>query len=158
MQRVRVRVKQISDRSFEIFFNRQTMVLTQALKRPGKNGRLAKTCALYLGADSYDAAVSIANEIRGRYPQARISIRQSKRLKTAFEVKINHPAVELILQGWLYRSETTGQRVERHLKVVASRPSLQPDLPSRRHSAPVAPRHTGRTLVTGRAGITVGID
>lgn len=150
MNRIRVRAQQLGDRHFQINLSNRIAVVTQSLLRAGKGGRMARVKAAYFGFNSHDEAIKFANEIRGRFPKVRLQVRKSERLTTAFEVKVSHENAERLAWEIVQRSETTGQRIERHLKVVAARPSLAPD-------APVAPRHTNRTLVIS-GGRAIGID
>jgi hypothetical protein len=126
-------------------------VITQTLLRKGKGGRLSRVKATYLGFDDFETANQAAKQIKAQYPKIQISLRPAKRLKTKFELKVRGNEAEQIAWDALKAMPTTSQRVERHLKVVATRPSLAPD-------APVLPRHTGRTLVTTSCGRAIGID
>lgn len=151
MNRIRVQAKQLGDRHFQINLSDRVAVVTQSLLRAGKAGRMARVKAAYFGFPSHDEAMKFANEIRGRLPKVRLQVRKSERLGTAFEVKVSHENAEQLAWEIVQRAETTGQRIERHLKVVATRPSLAAD-------APVLPRHTGRTLVMTGSGRAIGID
>lgn len=151
MLKIRVRVQQLEDRHFFIQFSDRVGAVTQTLKRPGKNGRKAKTVAGYFGFEYFNDANRFAAITKQRFPNARIQVRPSKRLTGCmFEVKVSHLVVEQLIADCLKTTPTTGERIQRHLQVVRSMPSLAPD-------APAKPRHTGRTLVT-MAGRTVGID
>jgi hypothetical protein len=120
---------------------------------------MAKVVTGYFGFNSASEAIAAANDIRRQFPKARIEVRPSQRLSTTHELKISHEAIEAIIQNFLKLLETTSQRVTRHLQLVASRPTLQPDQPSTRYSrTPVQTRSGGRTI-TSRDGLTtVSID
>jgi prepilin-type processing-associated H-X9-DG protein len=142
-----------------ITINQRLGYITKTLARKGKGGRLAKVVAAYFGFNSASEAIAAANEIRRQFPKARIEVRPSQRLQTTHELKISHKAIEAIIQNFIKLLETTSQRVVKHLQVVKSRPSIQPDSPSRRYSnAPATPRHTGRTMVAMSDGHLIGID
>ena len=157
MPRIRVQARQLCDRHFQIALSNRIAVITQSLLKPGKGGRKARVKAAYFGFPDHDAAQVFANNIRGRFPKARIQVRKSERLSTPIEVKISGDFVEKLAWELVMTSESTGQRIERHLKAVAARPSIEPDQPSRRYTAMVQPRHTGRTMVAA-GGRRVGID
>lgn len=150
MNRIRVTAKQLGERHFQINLSNRIAIVTQSLLRAGKGGRMARVKAAYFGFGTHNEAMQFANQIRRRFPKVRLQVRKSERLTTAFEVKVSHENAERLAWEIVQRSETTGQRIERHLKVVATRPSLAPD-------APVAPRHTGRTLVMS-GNRAIGID
>lgn len=140
MNRIRVTAKQLGERHFQINLSNRIAVVTQSLLRAGKGGRMARVKAAYFGFGTHDEAMQFANQIRGRFPKVRLQVRKSERLTTAFEVKVSHENAERLAWEIVQRSETTGQRIERHLKVIASRPSLAPD-------APVRKSYHGRTVV-----------
>ena len=159
MQRIRVRVQQLGDRHFQVNLCSRIALITQSLLRSGKNGRMARVKAGYFGFDSFDEAQVFADSVRKRYPKARMQVRVGKRLAMAYEVKVSHDAVESLAWELLKQLPSTSQRIERHLKAVASRPSVTPDSPSERWvNAPVQSRSANRRTVIGRAGITVGIE
>jgi hypothetical protein len=160
MNRIRVTVQLLEDRHQFIRINQRLGYITKTLARKGKNGRLAKVVVGYFGFNSASEAIAAANEIRRQFPKARIEVRPGQRLETTHEIKVAHEAVEAIIQNFLKLLETTSQRVVRHLQVVHSRPSLQPDQPSRRYSrTPVLNRSAGRATITSRDGLTtVSID
>jgi hypothetical protein len=150
MPRIRVSVQCLGERHSLVKFNARIAMITQTLKRAGKNGRRARVVAGYFGFPDQDAAMTFVRNIQGRFPKARVQVRAAERLGTAVEVKVSGEFVEALCWELLRNTQTTGQRVERHLQAVASMPSVRPD-------APALPRHTRRELVTvgGRA---VGID
>jgi hypothetical protein len=120
---------------------------------------MARVKAGYFGFDGFDDAQAFADSVRRRYPKARIQVRTGKRLATLFEVKVSHDAVESLAWEMAQRVPTTSQRIEQHLKTVSKRPSVTPDPPSDRWlNAPVQNRNVNRRTVTGRSGITVGIE
>lgn len=148
--RIRVSARQLGDRHFQICLSSRIAIITQSLLRPGKGGRMARVKAAYFGFASHDEAIRFANEIRGRFPKARLEVRQAQRLQAAFEVKVIGDFVEKLAWEIVQRSETTSQRIERHLQLVRCRPASQPIMPS-------ASRTSGRTMVAA-AGHLVGID
>ncbi len=159
MPRIRVTAKQLGDRHFQINLSNRIAVITQSLLKPGKGGRKARVKAAYFGFPDHDSAQVFANNIRGRFPKARIQVRTSERLDSPIEVKISGDFVERLAWELVYSSESTGQRIQRHLQVVASRPSIEPDQPSTRWAnAATKPRHTGRETVTTRSGRTLSIN
>lgn len=151
MSRIRVIAKQLGDRHFQINLSNRIAIVTQSLLRAGKGGRMARVKAAYFGFSTHDEAMQFANQIRGRFPKVRLQVRKSERLTTAFEVKVSHENAERLAWEIVQRSETTGQRIERHLRVVATRPSLAPD-------APVRKSYHGRTVVMTGTGQAIGID
>jgi len=152
MQRVRVSVRQLGDRHFQVNLCNHVALITQSLLRAGKNGRMARVKAGYFGFDSFDEAQVFADSVRRRYPKARMQVRAGKRLAMAYEVKVSHDAVEAMAWELLHQLPTTGQRIERHLQAVASRPSVFPDYPVMR-------RASGRRTITSRDGLTcVGLE
>lgn len=159
MQRIRVRVQQLGDRHFQVNLCSRVAIITQSLLRAGKGGRMARVKAGYFGFDSFDEAQAFADSVRRRYPKARIQVRAGKRLALAFEVKVSHDAVEALCWEMAHRQPTTSQRIERHLAAVSTRPSVTPDSPSSRWAnAPAQNRSANRRTITGRAGVTVGIE
>jgi hypothetical protein len=160
MAKIRVRVQQLEDRHFFVQFSDRVGAVTQTLKRAGKNGRLAKTVAGYFGFEYFNDANRFAAQVKQRFPNARIQVRPSKRLTGCmFEVKVCHLVVEQLIADCLKQATTTSQRIERHLKAVATMPSVQPDGPSdRRYAAPQASRGSGRATVMTRSGHCVGIE
>jgi hypothetical protein len=126
-------------------------LITQTLLRKGKGGRLSRVKASYLGFDDFETANLAAKQLKAQHPKVQIFLRPAQRLKTKFELKVRGNEAEQIAWDALKAMPTTSDRVARHLKVVATRPSLAPD-------APVLPRHTGRTLVMTGTGQAIGID
>lgn len=158
MMRIRVRAKQLGDRHYFIALSNRIAIITQSLLRPGKGGRKAKVIAGYFGFPDRDAAMAFTNNIRGRFPKARIEVRTAERLDSAIEVKISGDFVEQLAWELLKNSESTGQRIERHLQIVRNRPSLEPDAPSHRYTAPQFNRGSGRKTLVTATGRAIGID
>jgi hypothetical protein len=163
MARIRVKVRQLQERHNFIEFSGRIGMITQTLKRAGKNGRRARVVAGYFGFPDQDSAMVFVRNIQGRFPKARVQVRAAKRLATVVEVKVAGEFVEALVWELLGRTETTGQAISRHLKAVAGRPSLEADVPSLRMRASLLPdvaaipRHTGRTTVAC-GGRLIGID
>jgi len=159
MQRVRVSVRQLGDRHFQVNLCNRVTLITQSLLRAGKGGRMARVKAGYFGFTSFDEAQAFADSVRRRYPKARMQVRAGNRLAMAYEVKVSHDAVESLAWELLKQLPTTSQRIERHLKAVSIRPSVAPDSPSGRWAnSPVQNRSVNRRTIIGRAGITVGLE
>lgn len=159
MARIRVRVQQLGDRHFQVNLCARIAIIAQSLLRAGKGGRMARVKAGYFGFDSFDEAQVFADSVRRRYPKARMQVRTGKRLAMAYEVKVSHDAVESLAWELLKQLPTTSQRVERHLQAVSNRPAVNLDTPSDRWAnAPMQNRSINRRTITGRAGVTVGIE
>jgi hypothetical protein len=150
MQRIRVRVQQLGERHFQVNLCSRVAIITQTLLRAGKGGRMARVKAGYFGFDDFDDAQAFADSVRRRYPKARIQVRASKRLATAFEVKVAHDAVEALAWEMAHRQPTTSQRIEQHVQ--------QHSRFIQSHSAPQFNRSAARKTLTGSAGFTVGIE
>ena len=158
MQRIRVRVKPLGDRHFQVNLCSRVALITQTLLRAGKGGRMARVKAGYFGFDGFDDAQQFAGSVRRRYPKARIQVRASKRLATAFEVKVSHDAVESLAWEMAQRTPTTSQRIESHLRIVNSRPAVTPDLPSSRYRAAQLNRNLNRRMLVTSDGLAIGIE
>jgi hypothetical protein len=115
MARIRVTAKQLGDRHFQVNLSNRIALITQTLKRKGKNGRMARVKAGYFGFNSHAEAIAFANGVRGKFPKARLEVRSAKRLNTAIEVKVSHDCVEQLAWEILKKSPTTGDRINAHL-------------------------------------------
>ncbi|MBF2074552.1 MAG: hypothetical protein IGS50_12440 [Synechococcales cyanobacterium C42_A2020_086] len=151
MPRIRIRIHQLEDRHQIAHLSDRIAIITETLRRPGKGGRKARCKAAYFGFPTQADAIRFASTIRGRFPKVRLEVRTSERLSTPIEVKIAGDMGEQLAWELLKTSESTRERVERHLKVVAARPSIAPD-------TPVQPRSAGRTMARSASGHLVGID
>lgn len=160
MQRIRVRVQQLGDRHFLISFSSRVAIITQSLLKAGKGGRMARVKAGYFGFESFDDAQAFADSVRRRYSKARLQVRAGKRLAMAFEVKVSHSAIEQIVSEQLQQVELVSDRIDAHIRQhqrFTSMPANAVDFDNR-HSSMSVSRSAGRKTMTGRAGITVGIE
>jgi hypothetical protein len=167
MPRIRVTATQLPDRHCLISCSANVATIVKLLKRPGKNGRRAKTVALYIGFDSQREAIGAAQDIRRDFPNAGIEVRPAKRLGTAWEVKVRHAAVEMLLLNLLAATPTTGQQIDRHVIDFQQRQRLQQQAqtraaalakPSQRDiaSAPLAAREKPALAKCGDRLVTIG--
>lgn len=157
MPKIRVRAICLGERHAFIEFSPRLGLVSQSLTRMGKGGRRARVKAGYFGFPDHDSAQHFANHVRGRFPKSRVQVRESQRLGTTVEVKISGDFVEQLIQECLSTTPTTSARVQRHLEVVRTMPSVEPDSPSHRYTAPQLNRGTGRKLVAAGSRL-VGID
>ena len=116
MARIRVTATQLGDRHFQINLSDRIALITQTLKRKGKNGRMARVKAGYFGFSTQSEAIAFANGVRGKFPKARLEVRAAKRLGTAIEVKVSHDCVEQLAWEILKKSPTTGDRIQQHIE------------------------------------------
>ncbi len=152
MQRFRFSVQQLEDRHSLTRFGARAGLVVKILKRAGKGGRMARPVAGYLGFNSAAEAMAYLHQLRRQYPGCYVEARPAVRLTDCtHEVKMRHESVEQIVWGFAQSQQaTTGQRVERHLAAVASRPAVARDWP-------VASRGSGRKTLTTADGFCVGI-
>ncbi|MBD3886461.1 hypothetical protein IFO70_32795 [Phormidium tenue FACHB-886] len=160
MPRIRVRVQQLADRASLIFLSDRIALLVETLKRKGKNGRLARTKCAYFGFNSHSEAIDFTNQIRSRFPKARIEVRQAKRLNCQWEVKVAHDCIEELAWQILFQGVSTGQRVSQHVIDFQRRQQLQQAAARRAATIASAPLQgrSNRTLVADGSGLMVGID
>ena len=85
----RVRVQLLDNRHAFVQLNPTTAYITYCLKRPGKGGRLARVEASYFGFDSYDEATTFCQQLQEQKLAKRVILRESQRLETRYEVKVN---------------------------------------------------------------------
>lgn len=84
----RIRVKLLGDGFAFVQLSKRVATITQILKRPGRDGRRARTVAAYFGFDSEAAAKQFLAQSRRSSPQIYGLVRFSQRLETPWEVKI----------------------------------------------------------------------
>lgn len=99
----RYKISLLSDRHAFIRISDRVAVITRALKRPGKGGRLARLVAAYVGFDSQQQAIAFVNGIKRYLGKTFCQIRRAERLTSAWEVKIryfNEAALETLI--WSY--------------------------------------------------------
>ena len=148
MARIRVTAKQLGDRHYQINLSDRIALITQSLLRPGKGGRMARVKAAYFGFASYDQAQQFANEIRGRFPAARIQVRQGQRLACVFEVKVSHACVEELAWSILRESVSVSDRIATHIQQHTSKAVD-------RASAPMVGRIRPKTATVGRYTVSI---
>ena len=85
----RVRVQLLENRHAFVQINHTTAYITYCLKRPGKGGRLARVEASYFGFDNYDEATAFCHQLQEQKLAKRVVLRESQRLQTRYEVKVN---------------------------------------------------------------------
>ena len=85
----RVKVQLLDNRHAFVQLNPTTAYITYCLKRPGKGGRLARVEASYFGFDNYDEATTFCNQLQKDKLAKRVILRESQRLQTRYEVKVN---------------------------------------------------------------------
>lgn len=119
--RIRVSARQLGDRHFLITLSPRAAVITQSLKRPGKNGRLARVKSVYFGFDSHGEAISFANSVRSRFPRSRMEVRQAKRLDCPFELKLIHDCGEQLIWDFLWNHRTVSQAIQQHTDFYLNR-------------------------------------
>jgi hypothetical protein len=158
MARIRVRARQLGDRHYFIHLSNRIAIITQTLLKPGKGGRKARVKAGYFGFPDRDSAMVFTNNIRGRFPKARIEVRSAQRLDSPIEVKVAGNFVEQLAWELVRQSPSTGQRIARHLELVRSMPSIEPDAPSHRYRAPQLNRGSGRKTMVTSGGLAIGIE
>jgi len=81
-------VVSLGDRHALVKINDRIAVITQALKRPGKNGRRARLVGAYFGFATQDEAIAFVAGLRRQFPKAYCQVRFGQRLGAAVEVKV----------------------------------------------------------------------
>jgi len=81
-------VVSLGDRHALVRINERIAVITQALKRPGKNGRRARLVGAYFGFATQDEAIAFVAGLRRQFPKAYCQVRFGQRLGAAVEVKV----------------------------------------------------------------------
>ncbi|NJR61231.1 MAG: hypothetical protein HC769_21795 [Cyanobacteria bacterium CRU_2_1] len=128
--RVRVTAKQLGDRHFQINLSSRIALITQTLLKPGKNRRMARVKAGYFGFATHNEAMQFANQVRSRFPKARMEVRPGSRLQTAFEVKVAHECVEELAWKILHQQPTTSEAIAQHIAAEQARVQRLASLPS----------------------------
>jgi len=88
MERQTFKVIALGDRHSLVKLTDRIALITQALKRPGKAGRLARVVAGYFGFATEAEAIAFVDGLRRHFPKAFCQVRSSQRLASAFEVKV----------------------------------------------------------------------
>ncbi|HEY9692214.1 MAG TPA: hypothetical protein V6D15_08425 [Oculatellaceae cyanobacterium] len=87
--KTRVKVQLLDNRHALVNLTPTTAYITYCLKRPGKGGRLARVEAAYFGFSNYDEATAFCQQLQQQKIAKRVILRESQRLATAYEVKVN---------------------------------------------------------------------
>jgi len=161
--RQKFRVISLNDRHCQINLSDRICIITQSLKRTGKNGRKARLVSAYFGFETFNECQVFIAGLKRYFHKFYAEIREGQRLSTAYEVKLrDFNGLErfvwaLIEQPSIVSSTPVMTATEARDSIFPSEPAAASNVVSfvDRSSAPLASRSRGMTATVGNRVISI---